>query len=65
MASSAPRFRIEKRLDDRELTLVRGPPSVGEAFTPPFIEELFRWIDRAEAVFAPADRQRRDVESSL
>jgi anti-anti-sigma regulatory factor len=57
------RAQMRSRLDDWTLTLVRGPASVAEAFTPPFIEELFHWVERAEAVFPPGRRTRRDVES--
>ena len=58
------RAHVRSRLDNRKLTLVRGPPGVDEAFTPPFIEELFHWVDGAEAVFpprAPPAGQRREV----
>jgi anti-anti-sigma factor len=47
------RAHMRSRLGDWKLTLVRGPPGVDEAFAPPFIEELFDWIDGAEAVFPP------------
>jgi hypothetical protein len=32
---------------------VHGAPTVDEAFTPPFIEALFDWVDDARAVFPP------------
>lgn len=57
------RAQMRSRQDDWELTLVRGPPSVDEAFTPPFIEGLFHWVRRAETVFPPGHSQWRDVES--
>lgn len=47
------RAHMRSRLGDWKLTLVHGPPSVDEAFTPTFIEELFHWIDGAEAIFPP------------
>jgi anti-anti-sigma factor len=58
------RAHMCSRLGGWKLTLVRGPPSVDEAFTPRFIEELFDWIDGAEAVFPPPPPsawQRRDL----
>ena len=58
------RAHVRSRLDGWQLTLVHGPPSVDEAFTPPFIEELFHWVDGAEAVFpprAPPAGQRREL----
>jgi hypothetical protein len=56
---------MRSRQDEWKLTLVRGPPSVDAAFTARlFIEELFRWVERAEAVFPPGHRPRCDVESS-
>jgi anti-anti-sigma factor len=58
------RAQMRSRQDDWKLTLVHGPPSVDEAFTPPFIEELFHWVAGAEAVFPPGHRARLDVESS-
>jgi anti-anti-sigma factor len=47
------RAHVRSRLDGWQLTLVRGPPNVDEAFTPSFIEELFHWVDGAEDVFPP------------
>ena len=61
------RTHMRSRLGGWKLTLVRGPPSVDEAFTPRFIEELFDWIDGAEAVFPPPPPpawQRRDLTSN-
>jgi anti-anti-sigma factor len=59
------RAQMRSRQDEWKLTLVRGPPSVDAAFTARlFIEELFRWVERAEAVFPPGHRPRCDVESS-
>jgi len=49
------RAQMRSRQEDWNLTLVRGPRTVDEAFTPPFIEALFHWIKRAETVFPPAD----------
>jgi anti-anti-sigma factor len=57
------RAQMRSRQDDWKLTLVRGPPSVDESFTPPFIEELFHWVERAEAIFPPGHSPWRDVES--
>jgi anti-anti-sigma factor len=45
------RAHTRSRMGGWKLTLVRGPPRVDQAFTPRFIEELFDWIERAEAVF--------------
>ncbi len=47
------RAHMRSRLGGWKLTLVHGPVSVDEAFTPPFIEELFHWVDGAEAFFPP------------
>jgi anti-anti-sigma factor len=47
------RAHMRSRVGGWKLTLVHGPPSVDEAFTPPFIEALFDWIDSAETVFPP------------
>jgi anti-anti-sigma factor len=47
------RAHMRSRVGGWKLTLVHGPPSVDEAFTPRFIEELFDWIDSADAVFPP------------
>jgi anti-anti-sigma factor len=59
------RAQMRSRQDEWKLTLVRGPPNVDAAFTARFfIEELFHWVERAEAVFPPGHRPRRDVESS-
>jgi anti-anti-sigma regulatory factor len=59
------RAQMRSRQDEWKLTLVRGPPSVDAAFTARFfIEELFHWVERAEAVFPPGHRPRCDVESS-
>jgi anti-anti-sigma regulatory factor len=60
---SLVRAQVRSCQDDRKLTLVRGPPSVDEAFTPPFIDELFHWVERAEIVFPPGHSSWRDVES--
>jgi anti-anti-sigma factor len=51
------------RMGGWKLTLVRGPSSVDEAFTPRFIEELFDWIESAAAVFPPAAPPWANVES--
>jgi anti-anti-sigma factor len=45
------RAQMRSRQDDWKLTLVRGKPSVDEAFTPPVIAELFHWVKRADTVF--------------
>jgi anti-anti-sigma factor len=58
------RAQMRSRHYDWKLTLVHGPPSVDEAFTPPFIEEFFDWVAGAEAVFPPGHLARRDFESS-
>jgi anti-anti-sigma factor len=47
------RAHMRSRMSGWSLTLVRGTPSVGDFFTPRFIEELFNWIDSADAVFPP------------
>jgi anti-anti-sigma factor len=47
------RAHMRSRTGGWKLTLVRGPPSVGDVFVPRFIEELFDWIDSATAVFPP------------
>lgn len=47
------RAHMRSRLGGWKLTVVRGPPSVDAVFTPRFIEELFDWIDGAEALFPP------------
>ena len=58
------RAQMRSRQDDWKLTLVHGPPSVDDAFTPPFIEELFHWVKHAEAVFPPGHGAGRDAASS-
>ena len=58
------RAQMRSRQGDWKLTLVHGPPSVGAAFTPAFIEQLFHWVAGAEAVFPPEHRARPDVERS-
>jgi hypothetical protein len=45
------------------LTLVHGPPGVDDVFMPRFIEELFDWIDSADAVFRPTAPPTANVES--
>jgi anti-anti-sigma factor len=45
------RAHMRSRMGGWKLTLVRGPPSVAEVFTPRFIEELFDWVDGAAAAF--------------
>jgi anti-anti-sigma factor len=47
------RAHMRSRTSGWRLTLVRGPPGVDGFFTPRFIEELFDWIDSADAVFPP------------
>ena len=44
---------MRSRLGGWQLTLVRGPPPVDEAFTPPFIQKLFDWVESGHAVFPP------------
>jgi anti-anti-sigma factor len=56
------RAHMRSRTSGWKLTLVRGPPSVDEAITPRFIEELFDWIEGAEALFPPPAPPRRTVE---
>jgi anti-anti-sigma factor len=58
------RAQMHSRLGGWKLTLVHGPPSVDEAFTPPFIEQLFQWVDGAAAIFPPGPRPWANVESS-
>jgi anti-anti-sigma factor len=59
------RAQMRSRQDEWKLTLVRGPPNVDAAFTARlFIEELFHWVERAEAFFPPGQRPWHDVESS-
>jgi anti-anti-sigma regulatory factor len=59
------RAQMRSRQDDWKLTLVRGRASVDAAFTARFfIEELFHWVERAEAVFPPGQRPWRDIEGS-
>jgi anti-anti-sigma factor len=48
------RAHMRSRMGGWRLTLVHGPPSVHAVFMPRFIEELFDWIDSADAVFPPA-----------
>jgi anti-anti-sigma factor len=62
------RAHMRSRLAGWKLTLVRGPPSVDEAFTPPFIEKLFDWVDDGAAVFPPRpppSGQRSEVDDEL
>ena len=47
------RARMRSQLVGWKLTLVRGPSSLNEAFTPPFIERLFDWVDDGADVFPP------------
>jgi anti-anti-sigma factor len=59
------RTQMRSRQDDWKLTLVRGPPNVDAAFTArSFIEELFHWVERADAIFPPGQRPRRDLDSA-
>jgi anti-anti-sigma factor len=57
------RAHMRSRVSGWMLTLVRGPPSVDDRFTPRFIEELFNWIDSADAVFPPQVPPRANLES--
>ena len=56
------RAHMRSRTGGWKLTLVRGPPSVGDVFVPRFIEELFDWIDSAAAVFPPPAPPRVNFE---
>jgi len=58
------RAQMRSRLGGWKLTVVHGPPSVDEAFTPRFIEELFDWIDGADTVFPPTAPPQANVESA-
>jgi anti-anti-sigma factor len=57
------RAHMRSRMGGWRLTLVRGPPSVDEVFTPRFIAELFDWIESAVGVFPPPAPPRADVRS--
>jgi anti-anti-sigma factor len=57
------RAHMRSRMGGWKLTLVHGPPSVDDVFVPRFIEELFDWIDSADAVFPPPALPRANFES--
>jgi anti-anti-sigma factor len=47
------RAHMRSKLLDWKLTVVRGPPTVDEAFKPAFMKRLFDWVDRADTMFPP------------
>lgn len=57
------RAHMRSRMGGWRLTLVHGPTTVDDVFMPRFIEELFDWIDSADAVFPPAAPPTANFES--